>query len=95
MPGSIGQFHPGSGGFSPSPSGNFNQNPTLGNFVDLPFRWNWNANNSLGSQNLGLAYTGLSSQQLGTNPQFGPVGSTTPLGQPSVTPQMNVGVPPP
>lgn len=100
MLGFVGQFHPRSGGFSPSPSGNFNQNPTPGNSTGLPFRWNWNANNSLGSQNLGLTYTSSSSQLLGTNPQFGPVGSTTPLGKlllvgkPSITPQKNVGVPP-
>ena len=99
-PGSIGQFHPGSGRFRPSPSGNYNQNPTPRNSTGLPFGWIWNANNFLGSQNLGLAYTGSSSQQLGTNRQFGPIGSTTPLGQPllvgkpNVTPQTNVGVPP-
>ena len=62
IPGSVGQFHPGSGGFSPSPSGNFNPNPTPGNSTGLPFGWNWNVNNSLGFQNLGLAYTGSSSQ---------------------------------
>ena len=95
--GSVGQFHPESGGFSPFPSGNFNPNPTPRNSTGLPFGWNWNVNNSLGFQNLGLAYTGSSSQQLGTNPPFGPIGSTTPLGkppsigQPSVTPQTNVG----
>ena len=95
--GSVGPFHPGSRGFPPIPSGNINQNPTPRSFVSLPFGWNGNTNNSLGSQNLGLAYSGSSSQQLGTNPTYGPVGSTTPVGQPSaggqtsVTPQTNVG----
>ena len=98
--GSVGQFHPGSGGFSPFLSGNFNPNPTPRNSIGLPFGWNWNVNNSLRFPNFGLAYTGSSSQQLGTNPSFGPVGSTTPLGkpsligQPTVAPQTNVGAPP-
>ena len=100
IPGSVGQFHPGSGGFPSFPSSNFNMNPTPGNSTGLPFGWNWNANNSLGSQNFGLAHTGSSTQQLGTNPSFGPVGSMTPFGQPSsigqptVAPQTNVGAPP-
>ena len=83
--------------FPPFQSDNYNPNPTPGNFVSLLFGWNWNANNPLGTQNLGLAYSGSSSQQLGTNPSFGPVGSTNPVGQqslggqPSVTAQTNVG----
>jgi hypothetical protein len=95
--GSVGQFHPESGGFPLFLSNNYNPNLTPGNFVGLPFGWNWNANNPLGSQNLCLAYSGSSSQQLGTNPTFGLVRSTNPLGQqllggqPSVTPQKNVG----
>ena len=60
-PGSVGPFHPGSGGFPPIPSGNINQNPTPGSSVGLPFEWNWNTNNSLGSQNLGLTYSGSNS----------------------------------
>ena len=96
-PGSVGQFHPGSGGFPPSSSDNYSQNPTPGNSAGLPFGWNWNANNPLGSQNLGLTYSGSSSQQLGTNSTLDHVETTNPLGQPSlggqpsVTPQTNVG----
>ena len=97
MPGLVGLFHPGSGGFPPFSSSNYNPNPTPGNSVGLPFRWNWNANNPLGPQNLGLAFSGSSSQQLGTNPSLGPVGNTNPIGkqslggQPDTTPQTNVG----
>ena len=96
-PGSVGLFHPRSGGFPPFPSGNYNPNPTPGSSVGLPFRWNWNANNPLGPQNVGLSFSGSSSQQLGTNPSFGPVGNTNPIGQqsmggqPGTTPQVNVG----
>jgi hypothetical protein len=96
-PGSIGLFHLESGGFLPFSSGNYNPNPTPGNSTSLLFGWNWNANNPLGTQNLGLAYFGSSLQQLGTNPTFGPIGSTNPIGQqllggqPNTTPQMNVG----
>ena len=96
-PGSVGLFHPRSGGFPPFPSGNYNPNPTPGNFFSLLFGWNWNANNPLEPQNVGLAFSGSSSQQLGTNPSFDPVGNTNPVGQqtmggkPSTTPQINVG----
>ena len=96
-PGPIGLFHLESGGFPPFPSGNFNANPTFGSFVGLPFGWNWNANTSQGPQNVGLAFSGSSSQQLGNNPSFGLVGGTHPLGKQSVrsqpisTPQQNVG----
>ena len=96
-PGSVGLFHPGSGGFPPFPSDNFNANPTSRSFVSLPFRWNWNSNTSHGPQNVGLAFSELSSQQLGNNPLFGVVGGTPPLGkqsvgsQPITTPQQNVG----
>ena len=94
-PGIVGLFHPGSGGFPPFPGGNYNPNPNPISFVGLPLRWNWNANTSLGPQNVGLAFFGSSLQQLGTNPSFGPVGGTHPLGKQSVgsqlgsTPQMN------
>ena len=95
--GSVGLFHLGSGGFPPFPSGNYNSNPTPRNSIDLPFEWNWNANTPLGPQNVCLAFSSSSSQQLGNNPSFGPVGGTHPLGQHSVgskpisTPQPNVG----
>lgn len=90
-------FHPGSRGFPPFPGGNYNLNATPGSSFGLPFGWNWNTNTSLGPQNVSLAFSGSSSQQLGTNPSFGPVGGTHPLGQqssgsqPGSTPQMNVG----
>ena len=90
-------FHPGSGGFPPFPSGNFNVNPTFGSFVSLPFRWNWNANTPHGPQNVGLAFSRSSLQQLGNNPLFGVVGGTPPLGkqseggQPIPTPLQSVG----
>ena len=96
-PGLVGLFHPGSGGFPPFPSGNNNPNPTSRSFVGLPFRWNWNENTSQGPQNVGLVFSGSSSQQLGNNPSFGPVGGTHPLGkqstgsQPISTTQQNVG----
>lgn len=95
--GSVGLFHPGSGGFPPFPTGNYNPNPTPRNSSSLSFGWNWNANNPLGPQNVSLAFSGSSSQQLGTNPSFGLVGNTNPIGQqmirgqPSTTPQTNVG----
>ena len=60
-PGSIGFFHPESGGFPPFLGGNYNPNPTPRSFVSLPFRWNWNANTSLGPQNVGLTFSGSSS----------------------------------
>lgn len=97
-PGSVGLFHPGSEGLPPFQSGNYNPNPTLGSSTGLPFGWNWNANTPLGPQNVSLADFGSSSQQLGTNPSFGPVGNTNPVGkqmmggQPGSTPQMNVGL---
>ena len=59
--GSVGLFHPESGGFRPFPGGNYNPYPTLGISVGLPFGWNWNANTPLGPQNVGLAYSGSSS----------------------------------
>jgi hypothetical protein len=95
--GSVGLFHLGSGGFPPFSGSNYNPNPTPISSISLPFKWNWNANTSLGPQNVGLSFSGSSLQQLGTNPSFGPVGSTNPLGkqtmggQPGSTPQMNVG----
>jgi hypothetical protein len=98
--GSVGLFHPRSGGFPPFPSGNYNANPTSGSYVGLPFRWNWNANTLHGPQNVGLAFSRSSSQQLGNNPSFGAVGGTPPLGkqlarsQPISTPQQNVGFSP-
>ena len=55
-PGSVGLFHPRSGGFPPFPSGNYNANPTPGSSAGLPFGWNWNANTSHGPQNVGLAF---------------------------------------
>ena len=50
-----------------------------------------------GTQNVGLAYTGSSSQMLGGNPSLGNVGDNAPLGpQPSGNqgvplPQQNIG----
>ncbi|CAF4331510.1 unnamed protein product [Adineta steineri] len=38
--GSLGIFHPRSGGFPPFPSGNLNTKPTLGSSVGFPFGWN-------------------------------------------------------
>jgi hypothetical protein len=96
-PGSVSLFHPGSEGFPPFPGDNYNSNPTPGSSIGLPFGWNWNANTSLRPQNVDLTFSGLSSQQLGTNPSFGPIGNTnfvgkqTMGGQPGSTPQMNVG----
>jgi hypothetical protein len=95
-PRSVGLFHARSGGFPPFLGNNFSPNPTSGNSTSFPFKWNWNANTSLGPQNVGLAFFGSSSQQLGNNPSFGPVGGTHPLGQqlmgsqPISTPQQNV-----
>ena len=60
-PGPIGLFHLGSGGFPLFPGGNFNPKPTSESFVGLPFGLNWNANTSLGPQNVGLAFSGSSS----------------------------------
>ena len=79
--GSVGLFHPGSGGFPPFPSGNYNANPTLRSFVGFPFRWNWNSNTSHGPQNVGLAFSRSSSHQLENNPLFGTIGGTPPLGK--------------
>lgn len=96
-PGSVGLFHPRSGGFPPFLGGNFNPNPTSGSSVGLPFGWNWNANTSLGPQNVGLPFSVSSSQQLGNKPPFDPIEGTHPLGkqsagcQPISTPQHNVG----
>ena len=42
-PGSLGMFHPRSGGFPPFPSCNPNMNPTHGSYVGFPFGWNWNS----------------------------------------------------
>ena len=80
-PGSVGLFHPSSGGFPPFLGDNLNPNPTSGSSYGLPFEWNWNENISQGPQNVGLAFSGSSSQQLGNNPSFGLVGVTDPLGQ--------------
>lgn len=66
--GSLGIFHPGSGGFPPIPSSNLNTNPTPGSYVGFPFGWNWNSNTPHGQQNVGLAYSGSSSHPLGNNP---------------------------
>jgi hypothetical protein len=88
MPGSVGLFHPGSGGFPPFPSGNYNPNPTLRNSASLPFGWNWNANNPLGPQNVGLTFSGSSLQHLGTNASFSPVRNTNPVWQQSMGGQL-------
>jgi hypothetical protein len=81
--GSVGLFRPESGGFPPFPSSNYNPNPTSKSSVGLPFRWNWNANTSPGPQNVGLAFSGSSSQQFGNNPSVGATRGTFPLGKPS------------
>ena len=79
-PGSLGMFHPGSGGFSPFPSSNPNTNPTPGSSVGFPFGWNWNSNTLYGQQNVCLSYFGSSSHPLENNSLLGNIGGTHPLG---------------
>lgn len=90
-------FSPQEWRFPPFPSSNFNTNPTLGGSISFQFGWNWNSNTSHGQQNVGLAFFGSSSHQLGNNPSLSTVGGTPRLGQQSTgsqpipTPQQNVG----
>ena len=96
-PGSMGMFHPGSGVSPPFPSGNTNPNLNPGNFVGFLFGWNWDSTTPHAQHNVGLTYTGSSSQTLGNNPSLRNVGGNPPLGiqssrtQSVPTPQHNVG----
>ena len=90
-------FHHGSGVSPPFFSGRTNLNPNSCSSADFLFGWNWNSMTPHGQQNVGLAYTGLSSKMLGKNPFLGNVGGNPPLGiqsrrtQGTLTPQHNVG----
>ena len=89
-PGWLGMFHPGSGVSPPFPSGHTNLNPNPGSSSGFPFGWNWNSTTPHGQQNVGLAYTGSSSQTLGNSPSLGNIGGNPPLG---IQSSRNQGIP--
>ena len=88
--GSLGMFHLGSGVSPPFPSGNTNPNPNPSSSTSFLFGWNWNSTTPHGQKNVGLAYTGSSSQMLGNDPLLGSVRGNPPLG---VQSSGNQGIP--